>query len=396
MRILFLSTVFPDVTTPTRGTYNLELCRALAEQHEVKVIAPQPWPVALRNRRNGKVAKPPITCQQSNIEVHYPTYWYPPKVMRAAYGAWMYASVQNCVRQLHRRFKPDFVFSYWAHPDGEAGLRVARISGVPSAVIAGGSDVLLLTDSAKRRDRIVDVLSQSTVLSVSDGLKQHMIGMGIDEDRIHVLHQGIDPRLFHANDRQRSRELTNIQHNEPALIWVGRVESVKGLYQLLRACKKIREANSNINVHIIGDGPLRSELQQQAVALGIDDRVHFEGAIEHSQLPNWYRAADGFVMSSRSEGLPNVLREALACGTPFVSTDVGSISEIADHRFSVLVPPGDIEALADGMQRIVEPNYQKAAQQYRARTWNDCANDLLRIMGKQESDTRKPEVLNSN
>ena len=86
--------------------------------------------------------------------------------------------------------------------------------------------------------------------------------------------------------------------------------------------------------------------------MGIGDRVRFVGAVPHAELPAWFRAADGFVLPSHSEGVPNVLLEASACGVPWVASRVGGIPEIARLGRSVLVPPNAPRALADAIRRI--------------------------------------------
>ena len=112
--------------------------------------------------------------------------------------------------------------------------------------------------------------------------------------------------------------------------------------------------------------------------------IHCVGAIPYHQTAQWYRAADATVLCSDSEGLPNVLRESLACGTPFVSTDVGSVREIADPAYSILTRKGDAADLADGIQTALSGRLRSAAQRYEARTWDDCAADVARILTRSE------------
>ena len=110
-------------------------------------------------------------------------------------------------------------------------------------------------------------------------------------------------------------------------------------------------------------------------------RVTFAGPKLHDELPDWYRAADLTVLPSRSEGLPNVLRESLACGTPFVASNVGGINEIADPRFGLLVPPEDPEALADAIaQALARWGGQAAAIPSEFQSWKEAASALVRIM----------------
>jgi glycosyltransferase involved in cell wall biosynthesis len=97
---------------------------------------------------------------------------------------------------------------------------------------------------------------------------------------------------------------------------------------------------------LVGAGPLEEQLRTAARASGLGERVSFHGAIAHADLPDWFRAADLFVLASRSEGVPNVLLEAAACGLPFVASRVGGIPEIASLGASRLVPPEQPGALA--------------------------------------------------
>src|SRR5437763_12347629 len=107
------------------------------------------------------------------------------------------------------------------------------------------------------------------------------------------------------------------------------------------------------HLYVVGGGPERAALERRIAEIGLAERVHFVGALRHHELPDWFRAADATVLPSRSEGIPNVLRESLACGTPFVATRVGGIPEISQTAANRLVPVDDYAALAAALAQTL-------------------------------------------
>lgn len=377
MHLLFLSQTFPDADHPTQGGYNVALCRALALRHQVTAVSPRNWPQAMRHRARGRSFTTVPTAGGAGMDCRYPTFWYAPGIRHVRHGAAMWRSVEKTVRDVHRRQPIDAVLSYWAHPDGEAGLQAARFAGAPHVVIVGGSDVLLLPNRPERCAVIRRVLRESDgVMTVSEGLRRATIDLGADEDRVHTIYQGIDRDRFHSGDRKKARQRLGLPTDRALLFWVGRMVEVKRLDLLISACGELQQSGLNFELCLAGDGPLRGAVEQQARQAGLGDRLRFVGSVRHEELPEWYRAADVTVLSSRSEGLPNVLRESLACGTPFASTDVGSIREIADQAWSRLTPAGDSALLARAIIEVLESDCRDAAGHYQARSWDECAADV--------------------
>ncbi|REJ92391.1 MAG: glycosyltransferase family 4 protein [Planctomycetota bacterium] len=379
MKILFVSTMFPDEADPSRGVYNYELCRALARQHDVRVVSPRLWTQAARRRLCGQRIERNET-EFGGLICSRPCYWYTPKMLRSRYGAFYWHAIRGDIRRLERDFQPDAVLSYWAHPDGEAALKAARRMNVPHAVIVGGSDVLILPKEPARGEKVKRVLVNSdAVMTVSDGLQRNVIELGAAPESVHTIRQGIDPERFHPNRSRGLRERLNLPDDRPVLLWVGRMVDVKRLDLLVDACDRLRSGGRTFLLCLAGAGPEQAAVRQLVDERQLGDCVRFVGVVGHDDLPDWYRAADATLLSSWSEGLPNVLRESLACGTPFVSTDVGSIREIADPRVSVLVQSGDAAGLAEGIIRLLDGGYRTAAADYVARTWSECAADVARL-----------------
>ncbi len=405
MKILFLSSVYPSPDAPVCGTYNEQLCRSLARRHAVRVVAPRPcWRAVVgwwkRRGRRGQTAAEPAAdsvhpeavegdtaptgssagCASAPpraVPVTRPTYFYTPKLFRRFYGQFLWWSVRWHVQAVLEEFRPDCVLSYWVDPDGEAARRAARQAGIPAAVFVGGSDVLVLTANAARRRRVCHTLrGLDAVFCVSEGLRRVVVELGAEPERVHTVYQGVDRSLFCPESRSEARRTLGLPADQRVLLWVGRLVPVKGLDVLTQAFATACTWNRALHLYLVGGGPLRDELQRQVERLHVADRVHFVGPVPYEQTPLWYRAANATVLSSWSEGLPNVLRESLACGTPFVSTNVGSVSEIADPSFSILVPPGDVETLADALLRIGDERYRLGAAQYRPRSWDDAADEV--------------------
>jgi teichuronic acid biosynthesis glycosyltransferase TuaC len=369
MRILFLATDFPSPELPTRGPFNLALAKALSRHHDLRVIAPIAWPARLRAR--------PAPFDTPEFSVWRPTYYYPPKILRSAYHHWMTWSIRKAIAAACDGWAPEAVLSYWAHPDGAAGNAIARKFSVPSAVIIGGSDVLLLPKKSCRKDAVTSALTGAdAIVTVSRHLKTAVEGLGIDPKKVHVWSQGVDGATFFPGDKAVARKSLGLDPSVPIFLSVARLVPVKGIDILLAAAKNLQDRGARFRLVIVGDGPLRSALENQSQTLGVTQIVTFAGARNGREIAQYYRAADRTILSSHSEGLPNVLRESLACGTRFIATEVGGIREIAGEG-DLLVPSNNPAALAEAMHSVLGVS---ASASPRLPDWDDSAEALVRIL----------------
>jgi len=387
MRILFISTTFPDATAPARGTYNSALCRELALEHEVCVIAPRTFPEAIKHRLKGYRYQAALAVANAGIETEFPTYWYTPRVMQDRYGDQMWWSIKRSVTQAIEQFQPDAVLSYWAHPEGDVGIRAARTANVPAAVIVGGTDVLILPKLRGRGPRVKEVLLNSNaVITVSNGLRDAVLELGANADQVQTIYQGIESHVFHQNvSRAECQKKLGLDPSRKHLVWVGRMVPVKALPVLMKAAKLLHDRDIPFQLNMIGDGPDRKSLEAFVEQTGLENRVRFVGSVGHDDIADWYRAADLTVMSSNSEGLPNVLRESLACGTPFVCTKVGSVHEIAEPEYSRLCEKQNPIALASAIEAMLNNKAQQAAANYQPRTWDVCAAEVVELFEQRRS-----------
>jgi teichuronic acid biosynthesis glycosyltransferase TuaC len=377
MRILVITNLYPRPGHSTIATYNREQFRALAQEHEVRIVAPVPWTERVRDllaRTSG-----PKSCTQDQIPVRYPTYYFSPKVGEQFWGHSFLWSVRKEVRKAAAEFGPDVILASWAHPDGWAATRLGRELGLPVVVKVHGSDILLATRSERRRKCIAEALCQANaVIAVSRDLANHVIELGVDPANVEVIQHGVDPAIFCPGDQTAARGRLGIPLEGRNLLFVGNMLLQKGVGVLLEACAKLAQRKCPVNCYIVGMGSDERELRALCRNLRLEKTVHFMGARPQDQLPDWYRSADLVVLPSFSEGIPNVLREAMMCGRRFVATNVGGISEITNPEVGTLVKPGNPDELCKAIATSLagETQVDRAAAAKLCLDW-EAANDLL-------------------
>ena len=176
--------------------------------------------------------------------------------------------------------------------------------------------------------------------------------------------------------------------DRPILISVGRLVDVKGHVDLIDSCRILFERGIQFRCYLLGEGPKRATLQRMIKQYGLASVVELRGAQSPAQLADWYRAADLSVLASRSEGVPNVLMESIASGTPFIATNVGGIPEIADLSLDRLVPPSNPTTLADTLTEWLASNRSaiRITRQFDPSTVSESADQLARILAAVHSN----------
>ncbi|WP_442511947.1 glycosyltransferase [Novipirellula sp. SH528] len=349
MNILFIATTYPTPTRPRQGTFNYDLVASLRQNHDVRVIAPVPWIERLCSSKAG--ANSP-----SRDGEYHPTYFYPPKLLRHRYDDFYWQSILPSIKKLALTFAPDLVLSYWLHPDGKAAQRAARFLNAPCVVVSGGSDLRILAKVPSRKTAIQQVLSEAArLVVVSQDLATKAIDLGMSRDKIDVVYRGVDQRCFYPSAPDQARDACGLPRDAIVLLWSGRLEPVKNPSLLFHAATRWLERwGEQLKIIVAGDGSMRKELTKLCSRLGLDECVLMEGNLSQQELAIRFNAADITVLTSHSEGIPNVLLESISCGVPFVATDVGGVSEIATTGLDRLVPEDDIGALVDAVIKQIE------------------------------------------
>jgi glycosyltransferase involved in cell wall biosynthesis len=370
MRLLVVTSQFPIRDEPTRGRPIVQTVQQLARLATVKVVSP----IAVYPRwaqPGSYLAHAPGAVAGLDGDPDYPAYPALPGLTRPLNG-WL------CGRAIEAalvRFRPDVVLAYWLYPDAYGAMLAARRAGVPLVAGARGSDIRVRDAISRRLTRRV-VRAARRLLVVSEDLGQLAVQRyGAEAARVCVIPNGCDAATFHPDDRAAARQALGMPADAVLLLYVGRLVAEKGLRELVEAVRQLAAQRRNLQLVLVGDGPLRNEFSALAASSG---NVRLTGPLAPEAVAQWMVAADLVTLPSYSEGHPNVLVEALACGRPVVATDVGGIPEVVDRDSGVLVRARDSDALARGLATALARDWDGTALARRfSRSWCQVAEDTL-------------------
>ncbi|HAV35981.1 MAG TPA: glycosyl transferase family 1 [Massilia sp.] len=376
MKILTFSTLFPNSEKPGHGIFVETRLRHLVASGRVqsRVVAPIPW-FPSTNPRFGnyaRFAKAPRHEVRHGIEVAHPRYPVLPKVGMSIAPFLLAQAVKPAIgRMIDEGFDFDLIDAHYFYPDGVAAAMLARHFNKPLVITARGSDITLFPGYALPRRQILWAARRAdAVITVCNALRDEVVAMGIDADRVVSLRNGVDLQLFRPTERKANPMFT--------LLAVGHLVPVKAQDLIIGALPLLPD----VRLVLAGDGPDRAKLENLARELKVLDRVTFLGAVPQAQLRAHYGAADALVLSSSREGWANVLLEAMACGTPVVASRVyGTPEVVASPEAGVLMRERSYQGVADAVT-LLRANYpdRAATRRYAERfSWDDTTEGQIRL-----------------
>jgi len=384
MRVLSLSMVFPNSQQPEHGVFVRQRLQHLAELVEVTVVAPVPYFPFATGRMANRPAGVESDRRDGDLEVWHPRFWSVPGLAKGLDGLLYAASVATRVRALHRQQPFDLIDAHFAYPDGHAAVRLGRWLGLPVSITLRGTLPDLMRRPSRRMALRAALERADVILSVSEGLRQDAMRLGIDGDRIAVVANGIDTKRFTPIDRDAARSALDLPRDRPIVLTVGALREVKGHHHLLEALARVRDRVPDVLGVFVGGASVSddrsAQLREQSERLGLSGHVRWAGARPHDEIPHWLSAADLFVNASRREGCCNALLEAQACGLPVVATAVGGNPEIVHaSELGELVPPGDSAALAEALERVLQRRWSadRIRDAVLDRSWEATARAVL-------------------
>jgi len=375
LKVTLVTPIFPIPAQQYRGHSEYEIILALSKRAEVNVICPFPrYPKWFQPTYDHR--RPDLSYSPPGVSTRYFEYPALPGVTRCINGL-------VCAKYLEpylRECMPDVACNFWLYPEGYATVAVAHRLGIPAVVGSIGSDLNRFADPASRWLTRRTMKRATFVLTKSEHLRQRAIQMGICPSKVRTIQNGCNPSVFHLRDRSAARAQLAVNEKVELVLFVGRLDTAKGIEELLEAFASLASRRPNLRLAFVGDGPGGAHLRSKAKQLALEDRIILNGAGSSQDVAEWLAAANVLALPSYNEGYPNVVVEALSCGRPVIATNVGGILELVNEESGILIAPRDSRALASAIEKAMDRRWDEPSisEQFR-RSWDEAAAELLRI-----------------
>jgi glycosyltransferase involved in cell wall biosynthesis len=382
LRILTFTALYPNKVNPLQAIFIHQRVKHLARRpgNSVEVIAPVPYsPSWLPVRRWSQFSGIPREEEIDGMRIHHPRYPFLPGISMPAHGMLMYASSLSLVRRLHGENTFDCIDAHFVYPDGFAAVRLGKHLGLPVVVSARGTDINVYPSFRLIRPMLRWTLANAAgAIAVSADLRNKMIALGIPEATIQVIANGVDTERFQPLDIKSARKQLGLPEEVPIAVSVGSLIESKGHQLLIAAVAKLAARFPKLRLYVIGEGVYRAKLEELVREKQLQESVFLAGNRPNEELPFWFSAADVSCLMSSREGWPNVVSEALACGTPALATRVGGVPEIITCPELGMFVERDVDSIAEGLEQSLTRtwNREEIARRSRSRSWDAVAAEV--------------------
>src|SRR5687768_1229823 len=308
-RIVVFSSLFPNPGQPNAGLFIRERMFRVGETLPLKVVAPVPW---FPFQRLIRIWKPhfrpdaPASEIQAGVEVFHPRFFSVPGIFKSLDGFFMALGSLPTLRRLKREFDFHIIDAHFAYPDGYAASLLGKWVKVPVTITLRGTEARLCRSLLGRR-LIFSALNRAVrVFSVADSLKRNAVLIGVSEDKIRVVGNGVDVHKFTRIPQDQARQLLGLPVVGPILVSVGGLCERKGFHRVIECLPDLKTSFPGIRYLIVGgasaEGDWSERLKRQVAELELSETVSFLGPMPSDRIKIPLSAADIFVLATRNEG----------------------------------------------------------------------------------------------
>jgi glycosyltransferase involved in cell wall biosynthesis len=384
-KLLVFSSLFPSHKRPNAGVFIRERMFRVAQQIPAIVVSPVPWfpfQGILRYWRPHFRPQPNSYEEQQGVQVYFPRFLSIPGLLKSCDGFFMALGSLSTLIKLRKQFT--VIDAHFAYPDGYAATLLGKWLKVPVTITLRGTEVPLSKMPGRKTRLLIALKNATRVFSVSDSLKRHVVSLGAQSDKIRVIGNGIDVVKFYPLAKSVARAELNIPENAKVLVSVGALVDRKGFHRVIEVLPALVAKYPELVYLIVGgdspEGNIRERLEHQVKTLKLEDNVRFLGAYPSERLKVPLSAADLFVLATANEGWANVFLEAMACGLPVITTEVGGNKEVVnDPSLGIVVPFGDPDTLLAALMQGLETAWDRPLiiQYARENSWDSRVKILV-------------------
>ena len=396
MKILTITSVFPNSKQPALGIFIRERMFKAAKRCEIKVIAPVPWfPFARYLKKN---YRPIVDYKeiQDSIEVYHPKFFSIPYFFKFFDGLFFFLSCIITVINLKKNFKYDIIDSHFVYPDGFGAVLIGKLFHKPVTITLRGTIKKLLRYPLIKFQIRYALKNALKIFSVCNDLKNVALSLGVSDGKVAVIPNGIDIGKFKPVDKLEARKELGLPADIKIMISVGGLVKRKGFHEVIALLPEIKKIHPDIKYLIVGgatvEGNYGPELRKTVRRLHLENDVLFAGHQRHDKIYKWLSASDVFCLATSNEGWANVFLEAMACGLPVVATNVGGNREVVSSEdYGLLFDINNKKEMASAILKALVKNWDrdKIINYARSNTWDVRINQLL-IMFKEIIESRDP------
>lgn len=386
-RVVVFSSLFPNRNQPGAGLFIRERMFRVGRELPIVVVSPQPWfpfQGLIRTLFPQYRIPAPRRENQQGVDVFFPRFLAFPGVMRRFDGFFMALGAFPTIWRLKRAGMADLIDAHFGYPAGHAATLIGKWLGLPVTVTLRGTEPGHARNPALRAPLVAGLRRANRLFAVSRSLKGLAIKLGAPEGKVRIIGNGVDLGKFRVIPKAAARSELNLPLDAPVLVTVGGLVERKGFHRVIDCLPSLLARFPRLYYVIVGgpspEGDMSVSLRNQVEKLGLGDRVLFTGPLPPERLHVPLSAADVFVLATRNEGWANVFLEAMACGLPVVTTDVGGNADVVSRRdLGIVVPFGDEGALAAALTEALDGCWDHAAiRTYAAEnTWDRWVEMLV-------------------
>jgi len=331
MKIAYVTSSFPRYNGEYAGIFIYDQVNLLAENNEVHVIYPTKKRV-VKNKFD--------TLYLHEID-------YPFKSYTLTQINWSeYIQLLNLcknyfveTKKIIKNHDIDILHSHWTIPSGF--ITSLNSDKIPQVITIHGSDLKIYANKNIYRPLVKYAIKKADeIIVVSNDLKELAISMGCNPDKLHVIPNGVNTDVFKHFNKKAMGKKYNVDSSF-LITYIGNLVKIKRVDVLIKMCKDLLE-DYDLDLLIVGEGPERENLEAYATSINMKN-ITFRGNIDHDQIPYYIAISDVVALTSESEGLPTILVEAMSCGVPVITTNVGGVSDI----------------ITDGINGFIANNYDE-------------------------------------